>query len=118
MLAVRGLDRVLADLTDLGFDSTWGIISAKDAGLCHKRSRLWIVANSDVRGRTWREKTTERILRYASLVERQHSRSNPSGVHGANDELANRMDRLHAIGNGQVPDVVKLAWETLLNELY
>lgn len=30
-------------------------------------------------------------------------------VHG----MANRMDRLEAIGDGQVPAVVKLAWETL-----
>jgi hypothetical protein len=27
--------------------------------------------------------------------------------------VANRVDRLRAIGNGQVPAVVRLAWETL-----
>jgi hypothetical protein len=27
--------------------------------------------------------------------------------------VAHRMDRLSAIGNGQVPAVVRLAWETL-----
>lgn len=34
-------------------------------------------------------------------------------VHG----VANRMDRLRAIGNGQVPAVVRLAWETLTEEI-
>jgi hypothetical protein len=29
--------------------------------------------------------------------------------------VANGMDRIAAIGNGQVPDVVSLAWKTLAN---
>jgi hypothetical protein len=32
---------------------------------------------------------------------------------GSGDGLANQVDRLKAVGNGQVPAVVKLAWETL-----
>jgi DNA (cytosine-5)-methyltransferase 1 len=31
------------------------------------------------------------------------------------DGVANRMDRLHALGNGQVPAVVALAWNLLMN---
>ena len=31
--------------------------------------------------------------------------------------VANRVDRLKAIGNGQVPEVVRTAWEVLANEL-
>ena len=49
-LVVRGLDRVLADLTALGFDSEWGVVSADDCGAPHKRERLWIVARSDTNG--------------------------------------------------------------------
>ena len=30
------------------------------------------------------------------------------------DGVADRVDRLTAIGNGQVPAVVRLAWETLM----
>ena len=46
MLLVRGLDRVLADLTTLGYDARWGIVSAADVGAPHQRERIWIVANA------------------------------------------------------------------------
>ena len=44
MLVIRGLERVLADLTAMGYDSRWGVISAADVGALHKRERIWIVA--------------------------------------------------------------------------
>jgi len=46
MLVTRGLERVLADLTAMGYDCRWGIVSAADIGANHKRERIWIVANS------------------------------------------------------------------------
>jgi hypothetical protein len=51
MLTSRGLERVLADLTAMGYDSRWGVISAADIGANHKRERIWIVANSNDTGR-------------------------------------------------------------------
>ena len=44
MLVNRGLERVLADLTSMGYDSRWGVISAADVGANHKRERIWILA--------------------------------------------------------------------------
>jgi len=46
MLVTRGLERVLADLTAMGYDSRWGVVSAADIGANHQRRRIWIVANS------------------------------------------------------------------------
>ena len=46
MLVVRGLDRVLADLAAMGFDTEWGVVSAADVGAPHKRDRIWIVAHA------------------------------------------------------------------------
>ena len=46
MLAVRGLDRVLADLAAMGMSAEWGVVSAADVGAPHKRDRIWIVAQS------------------------------------------------------------------------
>lgn len=43
-LLARGLDRVLCDLTALGYDAKWGVVSAADVGAPHKRERLWIYA--------------------------------------------------------------------------
>jgi len=46
MLTVRGLGTVLGDLSEMGYDCRWGVISAADIGANHKRERIWIVANS------------------------------------------------------------------------
>jgi len=44
MLTLRGGTRVIADLTQIGYDASWTIISAQDVGAWHKRKRIWIVA--------------------------------------------------------------------------
>ena len=43
-LAVRGLDRVLADLAVLGFDAEWCSLPASAAGAPHRRDRLFLCA--------------------------------------------------------------------------
>ena len=43
-LLVRGMDRVLGDLSSLGYDAEWRTISAADVGAPHLRKRIWIVA--------------------------------------------------------------------------
>jgi len=40
----NGLDIVLGELSQAGYDAEWSIISASSLGACHKRSRWWCVA--------------------------------------------------------------------------
>ncbi len=44
MLTSRGLDKVLGDLSTLGYDAEWGVVGADDAGAPHRRERIWILA--------------------------------------------------------------------------
>ena len=44
MLTSRGLDRVLGDLSQMGYSSAYGIIGAHHAGAPHKRDRIWILS--------------------------------------------------------------------------
>ena len=44
MLTIRGLDRVLCDLAQMGFNARWGVVGAADVGAIHQRDRIWIVA--------------------------------------------------------------------------
>jgi site-specific DNA-cytosine methylase len=44
MLRSRGLDRILADLHDLGYDAQWDCIPAAAVGAPHMRDRIFIVA--------------------------------------------------------------------------
>ena len=46
MLTLRGLDRVLCDLAQMGFNAKWGVVSAADVGAPHRRERIWIVATN------------------------------------------------------------------------
>jgi len=39
-----GFDTVLADLASVGWSAEWGLVRASDAGACHQRARLFIVA--------------------------------------------------------------------------
>ena len=43
-ITFRGLGRVLNDLSRLGFDAEWGIISAENVGSPQERKRFWAVA--------------------------------------------------------------------------
>lgn len=199
LLTLRGLDRVLGDLSALGYDAQWGVISAADAGAPHLRERIWIVAYSEgyglsrsfpALGRDWkslsdingkleegvknREQFRDGIrecgksfdVADAYEVQRNGSRGawdgrdestdggqamayTPNGGNVRRDGklepakgqvlghrrgqedgrgewwavepdvgrvahgVAARVDRLKAIGNGQVPAVVRLAWEAL-----
>jgi len=104
-LTSRGLDRVLGDLSTLGFSSWWGVRSARGEGAPHLRERLWVVAthtNRPRRGQQWWaqpgcKETTPAELRGWWSTEPKLGRV----AHG----LAYRVDRLKALGNGQVPAV-------------
>jgi len=53
-LFIRGFDRVLGSLSEIGYDAEWGVISANDVGAPHLRQRLWIVAYPiGARGEAW-----------------------------------------------------------------
>ena len=41
-----GMGDVLGDLAALGYDATWGVVRASDAGACHQRARVFIVAHA------------------------------------------------------------------------
>ena len=46
MLTLRGLDRVLFDFAQMGYDAEWGVVGAHHTGAPHKRDRVWILAHA------------------------------------------------------------------------
>ena len=46
MLVTRGLEKVLGDLTKIGYDARWTIMGASDVGAPHQRKRFWMVAHT------------------------------------------------------------------------
>lgn len=120
MLTLRGLERVLGDMATLGYDAQWGVLGAYHAGGVIRRERLWIVASAP--GRRLEGRQHSAALENWALQRRsaQALEQNPSWpevsdprTFGSPDDVAHRVDRLRAIGNGQVPAVVRLAWNVL-----
>jgi len=52
----RGLDIVLRELSEAGYDAEWSVISASSLGACHQRSRWWLVAYPNNNGSPSAEK--------------------------------------------------------------
>ena len=140
LLVGRGLAVVLRDLAGLGYDAKWCVLGAHHAGGPHRRERAWIVAYPAMHGST--DETTggnpgtserdalarlglvrgnlrcgnhasQRMAWNGSTWGDNGGRAAKPLLVGVADGLANRVDRCHAIGNGQVPSVVELAWKTL-----
>ena len=52
----RGLDIVLRELCEAGYDAEWSVIRASSVGACHQRSRWWLVAYPNDNGSPSAEK--------------------------------------------------------------
>ncbi|WP_372373297.1 DNA cytosine methyltransferase [Vreelandella venusta] len=121
-LISRGLGRVLGDLAGMGFDSRWGCLSARELSAPHERERIWIVANANsVR----RESSTQVKIQGVRYLQKKPIRSGavplprwpaePEVGRVANG-VAARVDRIKALGNGQVPRVAATAFALLSEE--
>jgi len=130
MLTIRGLESVLADLAKMGFDAEWGVLSAADVGANHLRERIWIVAQRNMahpsskrlqghgnKRSTIKGQSQTNIAR-SCLNNRSAAwwQSEPN-IQRVVDGMAARVDRLKAIGNGQVPQVAATAWNVLKGRL-
>jgi DNA (cytosine-5)-methyltransferase 1 len=106
----------------MGFNARWGVLGAADVGANHQRDRIWIVGNqvayaSHIRckrggeswpSQRWEHKQLERLLEQVAQT------GIPAGKHNRiHDGVAARVDRLKAIGNGQVPLCAATAWQLL-----
>jgi DNA (cytosine-5)-methyltransferase 1 len=117
MLIHRGLAVVLGDLTEMGYDARWCRLSASNVGAPHIRDRIWVLANS-ARSNDEAGESENRLRKGPQI---KPGRSGGYGntwdtepdVGRVADGVAHGMDRLKAIGNGQVPAVAALAWEIL-----
>ena len=154
MLTTRGGTRVIADLTQMGYDTRWTVMGAADIGAPHQRDRMWIVAYSssfggkaglaDTQGGQERD-TDQSQHSSANLANPTHSgnvwrewelgftqqkyNSGGSPIDGSREwwsvepslgrvahGVAHRVDRLKAIGNGQVPLCAATAWRLLTRD--
>lgn len=127
---------VVGQLSEIGYDCKWLVVSARDVGASHRRDRWWVLAHARSDGCIWNQPTPGRQQsggrrtsrgkpessnctvafppgpgeseRWAEVL-REHPELAPaieSPVRNLADGTPNRVDRLRALGNGIVPAVV------------
>ena len=120
-LRTRGLVTVLKDLAELGYDARWCKLGGCHVGADHRRERIWILAHARSDGlEGWNNGNQEghgeaAVGSMAGLCEGKIWNDLPTpDSFGIANGMAGRMDRLKAVGNGQIPEVARLAWLTLM----
>jgi DNA (cytosine-5)-methyltransferase 1 len=111
----RALLQAQDDLLQDGYNSKYIKLSAKDLGADHIRERYWLLAYTN-------NYSQLRLSKYAEAQELPQFRNsvwetNPEELrvpHG----ISNRMDRLKALGNAQVPIVAAIAFLKLYKEIF
>jgi len=123
LLRTRGFEQVQEDLAEMGYGCRWGVVGARDVGAPHKRERIWILAHANgdsAQGLEQEPQPSEhkRQNRLQSGTGGQRKRfdwpDEPTICRVANG-VANRVDRIKAIGNGQVSRVAATAFRALTN---
>ena len=143
-LTRRGLDVVLSDLAEIGYDAEWYNLSASAIGANHQRDRVFIIAYTEsiLQKRTVKKRDiigkSKKEIRNGSLHD-AHSESfgmwkqgvlqrNSSGfietesrICGVAHGIPFRVDRIRCLGNAVVPQVAEVFAQAInqviLNEL-
>ena len=136
LLISRGLTTVLSDLAQCGYDARWCVLGACDVGAPHKRARIWIYGHSNknrksalsIDDEAQRVQEDAYTLGYRlqrgckgwteeGAVGRSRNGSDPGWweIEPSLDRVVNgvarsRVDRIKALGNGQVPTVAAAAY--------
>lgn len=100
------------DLQQIGYCTRQTALSAANLGADHIRERYWLLAHANSNGKLRRTLDAEVgvMPKFCSSIWEAYSSKS-----GVDDGMAYRVDRLKAIGNGQVPIVAATAWN-LLNQ--
>lgn len=112
-LSVRGLDTVLWDMAQSGYDADWAVISASSMGASHLRKRLFIVGrrslpDPDSTGLQGNERcilAQSKDWRSNADLARSNWRHAPPRVCRGSDGIPRRVDRLRSLGNAVVPQI-------------
>lgn len=120
LLTRRGLSRVLGDLASMGYNAKWGVLGAGNVGANHQRDRIWIVGTQNQKSISNTDLSQQQRGGLSLRAPQKHSFASDScwwqtepNVGRVDDGVAARVDRLKAIGNGQVPLCAAIAWNIL-----
>ena len=124
----QGLEVVLQDLASIGYDAEWCCFPASRIGFLNKRDRFWMVAypsNNRFKHSVDAEglgQAKERLfkgypIKRNTLTSKKGflKQIRSSEFVRKSNGIANRMERIKLIGNGQVPYCTKWIAEQIIN---
>jgi DNA (cytosine-5)-methyltransferase 1 len=118
----RGLEQILGDLAEIGYDAEWHCIPASFVGLPQARERIWIVADP-CEGRF--QAGDEREPRGSLLVGwLNHDRLGEAQLAAqscaarawrSDDGIPRWVDRMSGLGNAVVPQIPEIIGRAIMN---
>lgn len=120
MLLVRGFERVLCDLSEIGYNAEWQCLSGTDFGIQQGRERLYCIAYSNEINS---ERNTQKQIFQKPYIQGQYRRiypgwrtrqhiPSPRFVGGTNG-VPDRVDRTECIGNAVQPVIAHYLFECI-----
>jgi len=115
----KWFERVLWDISQVGYDAEWHCIPASELGAHHHRDRVWIIAHSNRQG------LQKRLLHTRIQGEKgryEYGEDSPlggarftvprlvRGFHG----IPNRVDRIRSLGNAVVPQIPEIIGRAIM----
>lgn len=118
----RWFSQFLYDLAAVGYDAEWHCIPASFVGALHRRDRVWIIAYPcgsgmaclDVQKSIFACTQKPCGWELARAVNEALPAHDYPGVRGEHDGVQQIMDRLRALGNGVVPQVVEVIGRAII----
>jgi DNA (cytosine-5)-methyltransferase 1 len=117
-LIKSGLQQVLTDLAEIGYDAEWTCIRASDLGAPHRRERVWVVAYPNTRGWDTSFFDPDRVCKVPTpwlwesfrTTDRQVWLETECHLHGNVDGISKKLDtdRVASCGNSIVPQIAEL----------
>ena len=118
MLAVRGFEQVLCDLSEIGYDAEWQCLSGTDFGIQQNRERLYCIAYpSEINGKRGTQESVFRKPYLSGQFTRVYPgwrtrQSIPSPrFAGKSNGVPDRVDRTECIGNAVQPIIAHYLFE-------
>ena len=111
----RGLERVLGDLAQIGYDAEWHCIPASALGAPHRRDRIWIVAYPGSTGLEGQWNVSGRIEQeLRDACDNRGWLPEPNVGRVANG-VPSRSHRLKCLGNAVVPQIPEIIGRAIMS---
>ena len=125
-LLARGMDTVLRELAESGYDARWQVLGAADVGANHHRKRVWILADAEsVRLEGQRSGREQKLYAHEGQAVFMRNGEGRGPAHWSTEPavgrlvngLPHRVDRLRCLGNSVVPLCARTAFDILIRRL-